>query len=401
MRTAVVAAAIIAGSLSGVAVVWPGGSPVRDATALPAGTAGGAIDVDGIRAEGMRVATLEAERLLALAVDASQSVAHRGRVTIVSFGEQGPQVTELTVERDAGEVRVQQLESGHLDHAPTRSGTRATERLLRVAGLGDAPDQLGLLAAKYVALPQGSTVLDTGPAEVLEFAERATGQVRERLYLDAASGLVVRRETFDRAGAAVRVVAYVTLELTPATVPALVDPRRGSGDDPDTVGTSPQPLGVPATRDVGARLRDAGFVVPEELDAGYRLLAVHELPLDTHPAVHLLYGDGLYTLSLFQQQGKLASVGRRDAVPLETEHGGTVWRWPGSEPRHVVWTGDQLTFTVLTDAPTDEVLVAIAALPNDPPASAVDRVVRGFQRVGRWLAFGDDDPEGARRDLRP
>jgi hypothetical protein len=149
-------------------------------------------------------------------------------------------------------------------------------------------------------------------------------------------------------------------------------------------------------------LRSAGFVVPEELGAGYQLLAVHELSLDSQPAVHLLYGDGLYTLSLFPQQGRLASVGRRHAVALGTEHGGTVWRWPGSEPRHVVWTGDELTFTALTDAPADELLVAIGALPNDPPATALDRVARGFQRVGRWLTpGGGDDPEGARRDLRP
>ncbi len=397
VRAAFATVAVVAGCLVVGGLVLPGGSVGHGASALPAWSPAGPVETNASRA-----AADESKRLLALAVDASQSVAHRGRVTIVSFGERGPQVTELTVERDAGEVRIEQLESGHLDHAATRGGTRATERLLRVAGLGDAPDQLGLLAAKYAARPQGAVDLDTGPAAVLELVEHTSGLVRERLYLDAATGLVVRRETFDRSGAAVRVVAYVALDPSPAAVPMVSSEPRGPDDDPEKVRTSPQPVGVPTARAVPPRLRSAGFVAPEELGAGYQLLAVHELSLDSQPAVHLLYGDGVYTLSLFQQQGRLASVGRRHAAALGTEHGGTVWRWPGSEPLHVVWTGDELTFTALTDAPADELLVEIGALPNDPPATALDRVARGFQRAGRWLApGGDDDPEGARRDLRP
>jgi hypothetical protein len=348
----------------------------------------------------------DAERLLAVAVDAGRSVAHAGQVTIVSFGERGPQVTELTVSREGGEVRVEQLGSGHLDHAATREGTRATERLLRVAGLGDAPDQRGLLRTKYAPQTRGTVTLDTGPASVVELVEHATGEVRERLYLDVSTGLVVRRETFTRTGDPVRVVAYVSLDASLTAVPARGTAAGGSDHASAWVHASSRPAGVPtapaAASAAAPGLRTAGFVVPEELGAGYRLLAVRELALDARSAVHLLYGDGLYTLSLFQQQGRLASAARRDAVALRAGSGGTVWRWPGSEPRHVVWTGDELTFTALTDAPVDELLAAIDVLPIDPPATVVDRVVRGFQRVGRWFAPGGDvETEGARRDLRP
>jgi hypothetical protein len=400
------ATTVLACTLVATALTLPGGSLGR-ATATTASS--GAADpvaadegaADKVAADEVAAAN-DAERLLAVAVRASQSVTHRGRVTIVSLGESGPQVTELAVVRDAGEVRVEQLAGGHLDHAATRGGTRATERLLRVAGLGDAPDQLGLLDAKYVARTRGKVSLDTGPAAVVEFVERSSGIRRELLYLDAATGLVVRRETFARTGAPVRVVAYVALDTTPhAARPGSAGAIRAD-DDLERVGSSPQPVGVPTARDAAPRLRAEGYVVPHDLGAGYRLLAAHELALDDHPAVHLLYGDGLYTLSLFQQRGRLATGWRREAVALATQHGGTVWRWPGSEPRHVVWTGDELTFTALTDAPADELLAAIGALPNDPPASALGRVARGFQRVGRWLApGGDDDLEGARRDLRP
>jgi hypothetical protein len=383
---ALTVAAVLAGWLAGpIAPGVPGVPAARAAPTIVGGAVAPAVAIDGSRGEHG-----DAERLLARAVAASQTVAHRGRVTIVSFGDRGPQVTELAVERGDDEVRVEQLEGGHLDHAATRGGTRATERLLRVAGLGDAPDQLGLLRAKYVARQREVLELDTGPAAVVELVEHASGVRRELLYLDTTTGLIVRRETYDRGGAPVRIVAYVALDTTPTATPAGGGPGEAR-HDPERVGAAPRVGGDPAARAAAPRLRAAGFVVPDELGAGYRLLAVHELELATTPAVHLLYGDGLYTLSLFQQQGRLASVARREAVALSTAHGGTVWRWPGSEPRHVVWTGDELTFTALTDAPADELLAAIDRLPNDPSTSILHRLARGFQRVGRWLAPGGDD----------
>jgi hypothetical protein len=398
---AVTAAAVLAGAVVG------GGAAGPDTVVAPHRAAGSAV------AGAMDNASLPAAgQLLARAVDASQTVAHRGRVTIVSFGERGPQVTELAVERAADEVRVEQLEGSQLGHEGTHGGTRATERLLRVAGLGDAPDPLGLLDTKYRVGQRGTVATDTGAAVVVELVERGTGVLRELLYLDTTTGLVVRRETFDRGGAPVRVVAYVSLDTTPPATLVAADAAEAGDveDDPARVKAVPQPAGAPPRGELAARLRDAGFAVPEELGAGYRLLAAAELALDPYdgpspdpddppageqPAVHLLYGDGLYTLSLFQQQGRLAPVGRRDAVALSPDHGGTVWRWPGSEPRHMVWTGDGVTFTALTDAPADELLAAIDGLPIDPPPSVLDRLTRGLQRVGRWLAPGDDDPEGA------
>jgi hypothetical protein len=379
-------AVVLAASLVGPGVVATGGSAGRLAAATAVAHADRPVD----RGDGVHAGAGEAERLLARAVDASRTVTHRGRVTIVSLGERGPQVTELAVERGAGEVRIEQLEGGHLDHAATRGGTRATERLLRVAGLGDAPSQLGLLHAKYVARQRGILELDTGPAAVIELVERATDLPRELLYLDTTTGLVVRRETFDRAGTPVRVVAYVELDTTPVVAPAGTARPSGAADDHEEVATSREVADDHPPEQSAARLREAGFVVHEELGAAYRLLAAHELQLATAPAVHLLYGDGLYTLSLFQQQGRLASVARRDAVALSTQHGGTVWRWPGSEPRHMMWTGEELTFTALSDAPADELLAAIGPLPNDPSATVLDRVARGFQRVGRWLIPGSD-----------
>jgi hypothetical protein len=317
----------------------------------------------------------DVETLLERAVDASREVGHDGWVTVVSFGERGPQVAELHVRRDADGVRIERVRGGQLVSAAADGQLRAADRLLRVAGLGSAPDLLDRLRRKYAAARLALVDLDTGPAVPVELVERDSGVRREVLYLDEVTGLVVRRETFDRGGAPVRVVAYTRLEPLPAaTLVASDDAASATG--PRYPDTPPELL---------ERLGTAGFVVHDELGAGYRLLGAVELADASVPTVHLLYGDGLYTLSVFQQQGRMASAARRGAVALATEDGGAVWRWPGSEPRRLVWNGDGLTFTVLADAPTDEVLLAIGGLPTDPPSSILDRLSRGLQRVGRWF----------------
>jgi hypothetical protein len=320
-------------------------------------------------------AAADVDEVLGRAVAASRDVAHEGRVTVVSFGERGPQVAELHVRRSDDEVRIERDRDGQLVTAAARGELRAADRLLRVAGLAGTADQLERLRAKYTAELGGGVTLDTGPAVPVELVERERAVRREVLYLDDATGIVVRRETFDREGQPVRVVAYT--ELVPLPGQAAV-----SGTEPP---------GTPPPSALVADLVADGFVVPDELAAGYRLLGATVLPDAAVPTVHLLYGDGIYTLSVFEQRGRMASAARTGAAELTTDTGGTVWRWPGSEPRRLVWSGDGLTFTVLTDAPTDEALLAVGGLPSDRAGSILDRLSRGFHRLGRWFAAGDDD----------
>jgi sigma-E factor negative regulatory protein RseB len=93
-------------------------------------------------------------------------------------------------------------------------------------------------------------------------------------------------------------------------------------------------------------------------------------------------------LSLFQQPGRLAPAAVDGAATLRTADGGAVWRWPGSEPRQVVWQGGGHVFTALSDAPTDEILEVVAGLPADPPPSILTRLRRGLDRMGTWLGGG-------------
>lgn len=307
-------------------------------------------------------------------VEASRRAAYEGRVVLASFTERGPAVSEIGITQGVdGELRVTRGETWELGRVAGEGYLRSSpDTLLRLSGVERTPFDLERLLRKYAPRLRDERDLETGPAMLVDLTERETGVRRERLYVDEETGLVVRRETFDSEGGPVRVMAFTRL-----------DPRDTEVVRPDGEGLEVERRALaPVDREA---LRDEGFVIREDLPAGFVLVEGHEVEDASVPTLLLIYSDGLYSLSLYQQQGRLATSAVDGAVRLTTDDGGNVWRWPGSEPRRVVWTGDRLTFTALTDAPTDELLTAVSGLPTSGSGSILDRLSRGLSRVGEWL----------------
>lgn len=336
---------------------------------------GSAGPVAGAVGDAGRDAQPTVDRALVRAVQASRDIPSRGRVTVVSFGERGPQITELDLARGEGSIEMVGDGGYRVGRVGGTAFLRSSEQLLRVGGAERVLTQLDRLQTKYDAALGETAELDTGPALPVRLTEHATGQLREVLYLDDHTGLVVRRETYDRAGAPVRVVAYTSMEVGAGVIAMPAGDGLEVEDHEVTAGHV-------------ATLRAAGFVVPDRLPHGYELVAALEVPGARVPTLHLVYGDGLYSVSLFQQQGTMRRTSVDGAVALDAA-GGTLWRWPGSEPRRIVWGGGGLTFTLLADAPTDELIEVAAGLPIDPEPSTLDRLGRGLQRLGDWFTRDD------------
>ncbi|MEX1162523.1 MAG: hypothetical protein WEB03_02980 [Nitriliruptor sp.] len=310
------------------------------------------------------------------AVEAARTLRYRGTLTVASFGRGGPQVTSVEVARSAdGRLRASRRGAWELGRDEDGSYLRMTRTgaLLRLGGVTVQAFDRARFLRNYRVEDGGTSLLDTGPARVL-LATRRDGDVRsETLHVDRDSGLIVRRETRDVDGHPVRVVAYTELEVDPAT--GLLSP-------PDSDGEVERLSLSPVER---RALVERGLPAERELPGGFELLGASEVEQADLPTVHLVYGDGLYTLSLYVQRGRLADHATEQATPLDLPGGGSVWRWPGSEPRRVVWTGDGWTFTALTDAPTGVLLTAVGGLPNDPAPSTLRRLARGLTRVGDRL----------------
>lgn len=319
----------------------------------------------------------DVDALLSRAVAANGALPHEGELVVVTFGAEGPQISRSEVAFGNEAVRIARQGGSEVGRVDGRGFLSSSSTLLQVGGVERVPLRLNRLHGKYAAsIDDDAIELDTGPARAVTLHERETGTLREVLYADETTGLIVRRETYDREARPVRTVAYTDLDVV-ADAPVM----------PSTSGREVQEHEV-AAADADA-LRADGFVVPASLPVGYELLTVLTVPEARVPTLHLVYGDGMYTLSVFQQQGRMKQTATEGALELRTPTGGTVWRWPGSEPRRVVWSGDGATFTALTDTPTDELLAAISGLPTDPAPSILERFGRGLSRMARWIPTND------------
>lgn len=351
--------------LTALTLVAASASPVVDADVEPdVGTVG----------RGAAATDEDAAAVLEGVIEASGTAAYEGRIVVATFSERGPAVSEMGITQGPdGELRVTRGDSWELGRVSGEAYLQSSpDTLLRLSGVERTPFELERLLRKYAPGLDGTVELETGPTTLVRLVERDTGITRERLFVDEETGLVVRRETFDRDGAPVRVMAFTRLDAREDGV---------SGPDDDDLEVERREL-TPADAE---HLRSQGFLLREELPAGYALVEANEVEDAAVPTLHLVYSDGLYALSLYEQHGRLAASAVEGAARLTTDAGGHVWRWPGSEPRRVVWTGDRLTFTALTDAPTDELLTVASGLPTSRSPSILDRLSRGLSRVGEWL----------------
>ncbi|HEX6596194.1 MAG TPA: hypothetical protein VF045_04620, partial [Acidimicrobiales bacterium] len=121
----------------------------------------------------------------------------------------------------------------------------------------------------------------------------------------------------------------------------------------------------------------AGISAPAALAEGYQRVGLYR----RSGVVHAVYSDGLYDLSVFEQQGSLDRRGlpRRSRVDVADERG---WHytWPGG---HVVlWEDEGTVFTAVSDAPLDQVMTAVRSL---PPAGVSPSLLRRLRQVTRAL----------------
>jgi hypothetical protein len=107
---------------------------------------------------------------------------------------------------------------------------------------------------------------------------------------------------------------------------------------------------------------EAAAVAPVDLVDGYRRLGVYR----SGGVLHALYSDGIYDLSVFEQAGRL----RRSDLPASgvgvPVAGTTGWTYAWAGGRLLVWSKGGRIFTAVSDAPDDQLLLAVRSLPPLP-----------------------------------
>jgi sigma-E factor negative regulatory protein RseB len=139
-------------------------------------------------------------------------------------------------------------------------------------------------------------------------------------------------------------------------------------------------------------MRTKGWSCPEWLDTSLQLVDARRGDGDYDDIVHLSYSDGLASVSVFEQRGRLAgaSGGQLPAGwhSASLPDGRRVVQADGV-PVRAAWQAHDLVVAVVADVPPGSVTAVIQALPAGPaPARhgmVVGRVSRGLGRIGNML----------------
>jgi sigma-E factor negative regulatory protein RseB len=231
------------------------------------------------------------------------------------------------------------------------------------------PRLVRLLAAHYVLGVSGNSTCAGRPVAVVEAQRPGDGVVAGRFWIDAASSLLLRRETFDRSGRLVRSSAFTEITVDPI----------GSGLTPAAV------LSDQLDASALDALRRDGWQIPTALAGDLELFDARMRTHDGERVLHLSYSDGLMTLSLFAQRGRLGTT-KLAGYDKQQVRGAPVWVRP-STPERVVWGGGGRVFTLLSDAPVETVHAAVGVLPHEKAAKTglLARIGRGLARLASWL----------------
>ncbi len=298
----------------------------------------------------------QARDLLVSAARAGQVLTYTGTQYLATWRGDRSASALLEVVHDAG---------GGPALLPSSSGSATLTATPMTATADLEPRLVDLLASTYDLALVAPGRCAGRSAAVVE-ARRAGGGVAGRFWVDSETGLLLRREVYDASGERLRSSAFLQLD-----VDAGVAPGGAAGAVGEPAATS-QPAAA-------ERLRDEGWTVPARLPAGFRLLEARtSAPSPGEAVLHLAYSDGLSTLSLFAQDGRLGS---RPPSGFTAEQVGArpVWR-RADGPERAVWSGGGHVWTLVSDADPAAVTAAVGALPRDP---ATDDGVRS--RLGRGL----------------
>jgi sigma-E factor negative regulatory protein RseB len=202
-----------------------------------------------------------------------------------------------------------------------------------------------------------------GRTSTVVVARDDNGRVRARFAVDRQTGQLLRREVLDRHDHVVRSIGFVKI-VTGAVTPAVPNVRSDARAAPVAISDVPD-----------------GFVSRDVVGAQYHLLGRYRHP---DGVVQLYYGDGLFTLSIFEQRGRV------DWGALPPGHGGSIGTvrartYSTAVGTVVVWAHHDLVLTAVGDGPPDAVVAAAADLNGVANASSwIDSVTDFVLGPFRW-----------------
>jgi len=306
---------------------------------------------------GRDVDAQEASQLVRGTRDAAAELDFTGVATVTWTTPKGKQQTEVEVSDTDGAVAI----SATGGRSVVDEGKRTYLRdRLGWTGLVVEPTARDLPEPdrRWELSTDGTRTVAGRPATVV-LASRAGGEPAQRLAVDDATGLLLAREVLGLSGKVERSVRFTSIE---------VGERDAAATEPPSDVRTPTAEKLTSVPD--------GYRAPGS-PAGFELVS-----RSRHPdGVLLFYSDGVFTASVFEQQGEL-DWGTLPGGGSDTQLADTRTRTYHEASGDVaVWERNGLVYTCVTDAPSDVFEQMVGAMASDArstPQAIVDFVLGPF-----------------------
>jgi sigma-E factor negative regulatory protein RseB len=219
----------------------------------------------------------------------------------------------------------------------------------------DAIDVVPEPSSKYdLQVSAGPLVADRATT-VVDAVLPESGVLIERVFIDDATGLMLRRERFGADGTVVRRVSFVSIRMGAQSLARVDD----------------QTMAVSAAQDtarLGGIYRD-----PEHAGDGFEVVSRAR---DDNGVAHVLYSDGLLTVSVFEEPGSLDWPALSEAGESVEVDGVPGVRYSLAVGAAFVWERDGVVYTALSDGPDDQTLAVAASVSAPRVEGRVARLAR-------------------------
>jgi anti-sigma factor RsiW len=303
----------------------------------------------------------DAQAIMQRAADAAHSVSYSGRQSFFAYWNGGAIAAEVAVDTRAGQGSQVLVKS----QTGQQVFTGFTAAIISSRVVDD--ELLKLLERNYrLSGTRGASVAGRSATVVTATHDR-DDSVAARWWIDDSTGIVLWQETYDSNGSINLSFGFTSLAVS-----------RGDS----ILEHLPPKLAVPRTNisltlSSAALLNASGWPCIRQL-AGLSLVQIRSDQPRNPQAVHLVYSDGLSTVSVFEQRGRL------NAVPAGSQ-------WDPALEAHVrrgasdvaTWQSGEMVFTVVTDGSAGLLAEAVGSLPHDRAAmqTTLDRITAGWARI--------------------
>ncbi|TAM72678.1 DUF4367 domain-containing protein [bacterium] len=312
-----------------------------------------------------------AARLLDGAMGAPHRLSYVGRLSTIAWGASGTRAVEMNIEHRAPDATRKwyiapssvygnyMIERGTTAYAFDLHAQTVTISHYPAADEDDIAEDsnFGLLTTNYRAVPGADDEVAGRKAHTLSLVNRYSGARLQRIWIDAQTSLLLAKERYHANGS----VAYTSRfqEIAYRDVPqALFQPAT-----PDGFTTRKgRDFGVPSV-DLEHVLGQAGFAAtgPRYLPEGFALVSGDVTAIKGIRSLHLLYTDGLRSLSLFENPDKNGGANFTGLQAQDARVQGQPATYVEDEPNVLLaWQERGLNFTLVGDLPLRE-LERIAA----------------------------------------